>query len=102
MLPTTSSSENSAMKYQAGYGTNCVLLGSALASSGAGENTASANTITNIANETTVSMNIWSGQKRPGLSLGITSSGGPAEPFQRKIARCMPTSSTSTTGVSQT
>ena len=57
-LPTTSSSENSAMKYHAGYGTNCVLFGSALASSGAGENTASANTMTNIANDTTVSMNI--------------------------------------------
>src|ERR1700735_4167459 len=80
--PTTSSSENSARKYQAGYGTNCVLFGSAFASSATGENTASANTMTNIANDTTVSMNIWSGQKRPGFSLGISSIGGPAEPFQ--------------------
>src|ERR1700722_6460120 len=84
MLPTTSSSEKSAKKYQAGYGTNCVLFGSAFASSGAGEKTASAKTITNIAKETTVSMNIWSGQKRPGLSFGRSSCGGPAEPFQRK------------------
>ena len=101
-LPTTSSSENSAMKYQAGYGTNCVLFGSALASSGAGEKTASKNTMTNIANDTTVSMNIWSGQKRPGLSFGASSIGAPAGPFQRKIMRCKATSAISTAGVSQT
>ena len=34
--------------------------------------------IANTTNEATASMNIWLGQKRPGLSFGSSSTGGPA------------------------
>ena len=46
------------MKYHAGYGTNTELLGSALSSSGTGENVDSATIRTKMPNDSTVSMNI--------------------------------------------
>src|SRR5579863_8621926 len=72
---------NKNKKYHAGYGTNEPFVGSALASRNGGEIHASAMMIRNTTNDANASMNIWSGQKRPGLSFRGSSTTGPAGPL---------------------